>query len=142
VRIPSLAAFLLSRSVNPREKIVAIKKEYLEDVVVLEPAHILVGSDETEELEAEILRLLFSGKKKIGLDLTGTRLMNTKAMKMLEKVHKRAEERGAALCLCNIDKRIERPLVVLQLTRLLNVAGTREECVAELDKLQRNSESA
>jgi hypothetical protein len=28
--------------------------------------------------------------------------MNTKAMKMLEEVHRHAEARGATLCLCNI----------------------------------------
>jgi anti-anti-sigma regulatory factor len=62
--------------------------------------------------------------------------MNTKAMKMLEEVHRHAEARGATLCLCNIDKRIEVPLVVLHLTRLLHVADTRDDCIAALEKLQ------
>jgi len=109
----------------------SLKRKYMGDVVVLVPGPWLGGGDETGELESELLRLM-QRRKKIVVDLKNTWWVNSKALKMFEKVAVRFQEKGIDWCLCNVDKRIHDMLVILRLVRLVNVCATRRDSLREL----------
>ncbi|MFQ5600193.1 MAG: STAS domain-containing protein, partial [Candidatus Krumholzibacteriia bacterium] len=97
--------------------------ERLGDVVVVIPSRMLTGGDETDELERELRILLAARQKKILLDLGRTYLVTSRALGMLYDVNESARIRGVTLYVCNIDKRIENTMVVMQIIRRMNVEG-------------------
>lgn len=87
------------------------------------------------ELETIIRREIAEGRKKILVDLSQTNYMNSRGIGTLTGLQANAFRNGAALYLCNVDHRIHNLLVIMWLTRVLNVLGTRQEAVEFLAKL-------
>jgi anti-anti-sigma regulatory factor len=110
------------------------KREYAGDVVVLSPPRNLFGGDETEEIVREIVRQLAAKTRKFVIDLGRTANMNTKAISMFFKVRGNLEEVGATWAFCNVDRKIEHPLVVMQIVRLFNVCETRTEALSMVNR--------
>ena len=111
-----------------------LKKEYEGNVVVLSPSGYLFGGRETVEFERELTRQLGSGGRRILIDFGRTRAINTIGITMLLRIHFQVQERGARWFFCNVDKRIEEPLVIMKLIRLFNVCVTRPEALAALSQ--------
>jgi anti-anti-sigma factor len=105
------------------------------DVVIVSPEGMLMGGDETQRLEQDLRGLIAHGKKKILLDLGRTRHLSSPAIGSLVSVHLNAASKGVAFYACNIDKRIESVLAIFKLVEVLNIAGTREEGLEVLAKV-------
>ena len=110
------------------------KKEYDGDVVILSPTANLWGGDETEELRREISRQVAAQRMKLVIDLHRTANMATRAISMFKGAYDEIREAGADWAFCNVDKKIEHPLVVMRIVRLFNVCGTREEALSFLNR--------
>lgn len=110
------------------------KREYEGDVVILSPPRNMFGGDETEEIIREILRQLAATIRKFIIDLRRTENMNTKAISMFFKVREDLDAVGATWAFCNVDRKIEHPLVVMQIVRLFNVCDTRAEALSMLNR--------
>jgi len=114
----------------------ALQVKTVGDVVVLETPRGPIPPDaETDKFDAALRDLVQQGRKKILLDLAHSTYMTSRTIGMLVGVQANAFKNGAALYLCNVDKRIHNLLVILWLTRVLNVLGTREEALDFLNKL-------
>lgn len=98
------------------------------------PARIVDGQD-GEKLAGALRALLQEGKQKVLVDLGRVSLMTSRPIGSLVGVQAHAFKRGAALYLCNVDKRIENILVIMWLVRVLNVLGTRAEALSFLGAL-------
>lgn len=108
------------------------------DVTIVEihpgPSRIVDGR-EGERLASALRALLQEGKKKILVDLGRISLMTSRPIGSLVGVQAHAFKRGAAIYLCNVDKRIQNVLVIMWLVRVLNVLGTRAEALRFLSAL-------
>ncbi len=109
-------------------------REYDGDVVILSPKSNLWGGDETEELAREIECQVDAGCRKLVIDLSRTANMATRAIAMFKGAYDRIEAAGAEWAFCNVDRKIEHPLVVMQLVRFFNVCETREEALSFLNR--------
>ena len=109
-------------------------KEYDGDVVVLSPSRSLWGGDETEELRHEIFRQLAAKRMKLVIDLGRISNMNTRAISMFKDAYDKIQAVGAEWAFCNVDRRIEHPLVIMQIVRLFNVCETRAEALGFLSR--------
>ena len=87
------------------------------------------------ELETIIRREVAEGRKKILVDLGRTNYMNSRGIGTLTGLQANAFRHGASLYLCNVDHRIHNLLVIMWLTRVLNVLGTRQDALEFLAKL-------
>ena len=105
------------------------------DVVVVSPAGMLLGGDETVRLEQELRGLIARGQKKILLDLGRTTYLGSTAIGTLVRVHVSARKNGVAFFVCNIDKKNENILAIFKLINVLNVFPTREEALQALAKV-------
>lgn len=110
------------------------KREYENDIVILSPPKNMFGGAETDELEHEFMSQLAAGRKKFVVDFHRTENMNTKAITMFWKAHAKLREGGATWAFCNVDGKIEHPLVVMKLIRLFNVCVTRAEALQSLQR--------
>ncbi len=104
-------------------------REYIGNIVILEPPSNLFGGDETDEIRDEIHAQLAAGRRRFVIDLRRTENMNTPAITMFQRVLADLEDVGAIWAFCNVDRKIEHPLVVLKLVRLFNVCDTRQEAL-------------
>lgn len=120
------------------------KREYEGDVVILSPHRNLFGGAETDELKHEFTNQLAAGRTKFVVDFHRTENMNTKAITMFWKAHTQLREAGATWAFCNVDAKIEHPLVVMKLIRLFNVCVTRAEALQSLqsEPAERNPKHA
>ena len=105
------------------------------DIVIVETPGGTISDKALGELETAIRRQVAAGCKKILVDLGKTSFMNSRGIGSLAGLQANAFRNGAALYLCNVDHRIHNVLVILWLTRVLNVLGTREEALAFLTSL-------
>jgi len=112
---------------------VRVKKEYDGDAVVLSLPRHLVGGDEIDEIQREILLELANGRKKFVLNLARTQSMSTRAVSMFIDLRKKLDAGGAAWAFCNVDKKIYEPLVVMRFVRDFNVCNTREGALSLLN---------
>jgi anti-anti-sigma regulatory factor len=113
-----------------------LQAKTLGDVVVVEtPRGFIPPDTETDKLDAALRGPIRDGHKKILLDLARSTHMTSRTIGMLVGVQANAFKSGAALYLCNVDKRIHNLLLILWLTRVLNVLGTRKEALDLLSKL-------
>ena len=114
----------------------ALQAKLIGDVAVLEsPPGTPPPDSKTDQLEAALRDTIQKGHKKILLDLGATGFMTSRTIGMLVGVQANAFNNGAALYICNVDKRIHNVLVILWLTRVLNVLGSRAEASEFLQKL-------
>ena len=102
--------------------------------VVVIHRSILMGT-ESDRMESLLRGSLQEGKKKILVDLDQVRIFGARPLGSLCKFQVHALKHGAALYLCNVDKRIANILACTRAVRVLNVLGTRAEAVEVLGAL-------
>lgn len=95
----------------------------------------LISAEGADGLESRLRELVQNGKKKILIDLGATEFLLSRPIGSLVGVQAHAFRNGAALYLCDVDKRIHNVLVVMWLVRTLNVLGTRKEALKFLENL-------
>ena len=108
------------------------------DVTIVKPhpgASGLISAEGADGLESRLRELVQNGKKKILIDLGATEHLLSRPIGSLVGVQAHAFRNGAALYLCDVDKRIHNVLVVMWLVRTLNVIGTRKEALKFLEKM-------
>ncbi len=95
----------------------------------------LISAEGADGLESKLRELVQHGKKKILIDLGATEFLLSRPIGSLVGVQAHAFRNGAALYLCDVDKRIHNVLVVMWLVRTLNVLGSRKEALKFLESL-------
>jgi anti-sigma B factor antagonist len=118
-----------------KEETMALQAKTIGDVVVLETPRGPIPDSDADKFSETMRALIAEGHKKILLDLAHSSYMTSRTIGMLVGVQANAFKAGAALYLCNVDKRIHNLLVIMWLTRVLNVLGSREEAIDFLSKL-------
>jgi anti-anti-sigma factor len=126
----------IRQSLTAGRKIMAMQAKSMGDVEVVEaPRGFIPPGAETDKLDAMLRELVRDGHKKILLDLDRSTFMTSRTIGMLVGVQANAFKNGAAIYLCNVDKHIHHLLLILWLTRVLNVLGTRAEALDFLGRL-------
>ena len=103
------------------------------DVAIVVPNGPLDGSQLTEDLETAMRKLIYGDQKKIVLDLVNTSRISSIGAGVLAGLHLSATRCDATMHLCNINKRIEDLLVIIQLTRVLKIFDTRADALAAFE---------
>lgn len=102
---------------------------HVDDVAIVTPAGMLVGTGETRELENEVFRLLQIGHRKIILDLGKTTYLSSNPIGVLIGIHVKARSSGAAFHICNAAKRIRNVLSLLRVIQVLDLFDDLEEAM-------------
>jgi len=102
----------------------------LDSVVVLKPHGDLMGGPETDELETLIDQFDSESVSCLVINLAAVAIMNSLALSRLIRAHVRFTKRGARVCLCNLDKRIENIFVVTKLSLLFPVYPDEKTAIA------------
>jgi anti-anti-sigma factor len=113
----------------------AIRVEHVNDVVVVATEGILTGGQETDEFEATLRGLIDEeGRRKILLDLSGTRLMLSLAIGVMMAAHVRATERSILFYVCGISPGLQKVLETIKAKP--NVLNHFDTCSKALQALQ------
>ena len=103
------------------------------DVAIVVPNGPLDGSKLTRELETAMRKLISDGQEKIVLDLGKTSRVSSIGAGILASLHLSTTRRDVAMHVCNINKRIEDLLIIIQLIRVLKAFDTREDALAAFE---------
>jgi len=113
----------------------ALQTTEISDVVVVVPEGMLKGDTPTSELDAELLRQLDSGRKKLLLDLRHTTHLSSVAIGILASFHISATSRGVHFGVCNVERRIQSTLTIVRLVDVLNLYGSRDDAMETFQRL-------
>src|ERR1700693_2035637 len=106
-----------------------ITKKEIDGVSVVALDGRIVLGEESTQLREQVKALIAEGKKKIVLDMSNVRYIDSAGLGILVAAHVSAKNQGAALHLSNLGNKFHD---VLQLTRLLtvfNVYDTQAEAI-------------
>ena len=98
----------------------SVRKRSILSVTVLEVSGSFFGDVETDELAHAIEEVGAEGNLHLVLDLSHCEVMNSTALSVLTRAHREYAERGGAIRLCGLQRRM---LNLLTLTRLLGLFG-------------------
>lgn len=107
-----------------------MKPRFVNDVAVLAPTGWLMGDKETDQVEAEIRKLLDSGNRRLVLDLSGVSHMNSTAIGMLVGCFMSYRNREGAIRLCQVDSRIQSVFVITKLVQVFDMYDSEREAIA------------
>ena len=103
----------------------------IDGVVVLKPHGNLMGGPETDELEKLIEQFESQGMRCLIVNLADVGMMNSLAIGRLISGHVRFKKRGARMCLCNVDRKIENIFVITKLSLEFHVYPGEEQAIAD-----------
>lgn len=104
---------------------VSVKK--IQNVPVVKPKGMIT---EGEELETILRQLLDEGAEKIVIDFADVPHILSRGLGSLIGVAISAKKKGARVCLCNLDKRIQDVYVVFGLSGVFEICDTLDDCEA------------
>lgn len=113
----------------------ALQTTEISGVVVVVPEGMLKGDTPTSELDAELLRQLDAGRKKLLLDLAHTTHLSSVAIGILASFHVSATSRGVHFGLCNVERRIQTTLNIVRLADVLNLYESRDEALESFERV-------
>ena len=90
----------------------------------------LMGGPETDELEKLIHQFDSEGVRCLVVNLTDVSMLNSLAIGRLVSGHVRFKQRGAHMCLCNLDQRIQNIFVITKLSLEFHVYTGEAEAIA------------
>jgi anti-anti-sigma factor len=102
----------------------------VQGVVVLKPHGSLMGGPETDEIEKLIAQFDTERVNCLVVNLVDVSMMNSLAIGRLIGGHLAFKKRGAHMCLCQVDKRIQNIFVITKLSLEFNVYDGEEEAIA------------
>jgi anti-sigma B factor antagonist len=102
----------------------------IDGVVIIKLHGNLMGGSETDELEKLIDQFDTEGVRCLIVNLTDVAMMNSLAIGRLVSGHVRFKKRGANMCLCNLDKRIQNIFVITKLSLEFHVYPGEAEAIA------------
>jgi anti-anti-sigma factor len=105
-------------------------------IVVIAPQGHLSANDETDALERELKQAFDQGTKRIVIDCSEVKQVNSVAFGVLISAHSHAVRVGGQFALANINRRIEGNLVITKLVLVFDVYLTVEQAVAALTQPQ------
>jgi len=108
----------------------ALKEKTSGAAVILYPSGMLMGGNETDELEKRIAAAETAGNRNLLLNLSNVSMMNSTALGVLIAAHKRYKDRGAQIRLCNVDKKINQILVITKLSLEFDVHQSEGDALA------------
>jgi anti-anti-sigma factor len=103
----------------------------IEGVVVIKPHGNLMGGPETEEIEKLISKYDAQAVRCLIVNLGDVGMMNSLALGRLISGHVRFKQRGARMCLCNVDRKIENIFVITKLSFEFSVYPGEEQAIAD-----------
>jgi anti-anti-sigma factor len=103
----------------------------IDGVVILKPHGNLMGGPETDELEKLISQFDAEGVRCLIVNLTDVGMMNSLAIGRLISGHVRFKRRGARMCLCNVDRKIDSVFVITKLSLEFSVYPDEGQAIAD-----------
>ncbi|UCE03503.1 MAG: STAS domain-containing protein [Candidatus Latescibacterota bacterium] len=114
----------------------SIRIDHVGDVAVVVTEGIFTGGPETDELESTLRGLIEEpGRRKILLNLSGTRLMLSLAIGVLMAAHVDATSRGIRFYVCGISPGLRKVLETIKAQP--KVLNHFDDCSEALETLQR-----
>ena len=92
----------------------------------------LVGMDETQAFQESFRDLLERQYRKLVLDFSDVRFVNSTGLGEIIAAHTSSVRRGGRMVLCNLNNSVSSLLVITGLDRILEVRKTREEAIEAL----------
>lgn len=102
----------------------------IDGVVIIKLHGNLMGGPETDELEKLIEQFDSEDVHCLVVNLTDVSMMNSLAIGRLVSGHVRFKKRGAHMCLCNLDQRIQNIFVITKLSLEFHVYPGEAEAIA------------
>jgi len=103
----------------------------IDGVVVLKLHGNLMGGPETDELEKLISQFDAGGVRWLIVNLSDVGMMNSLALGRLISGHVLFKNRGARMCLCNVDRKIDNVFVITKLALEFNVYPDEAQAIAD-----------
>jgi anti-anti-sigma factor len=100
------------------------------DVAILRPEGMLLGGEETEELDRKIRALVEGGNQKLLIDLGNATYMNSAAIASLLRWHANYKTRSGEIRLCRLDGKIKQVFVLTKLVLIFPNHSTEAEALA------------
>jgi len=102
----------------------------IDRVVIIKLHGNMMGGAETDELEKLIDQFDTEGVRYLIVNLTDVAMMNSLAIGRLVSGHVRFKKRGATMCLCSLDKRIQNIFVITKLSLEFHVHPDEAQAIA------------
>ena len=102
----------------------------VDGAAIIRPHGNLMGGEETEELEKLIDDFNAEGLSCLIVNLIDVGFMNTLGITRFVAGHMKFARRGARMCLCNLDAKIQNILVITKLTLVLHVYPDEKSALA------------
>jgi anti-sigma B factor antagonist len=94
-----------------------------------------VDSYSTDALRRNIRPLCDAAKPWILIDCFDVGYVNSACLGRFHDFHKLCAEKGGRLVFCNVDSSVRQVMDLLGLSQILNLAGSREDALAQLSAL-------
>lgn len=107
-----------------------IKEKFEEDVAVLQISGKLMGGPETQELHDHIKGLVADNIKKVIIDLSKVKWMNSSGLGVLMASYTTLKNKGGELKLANVTEKVNNLLMITQLMTIFKTFETTERAVA------------
>jgi anti-sigma B factor antagonist len=107
-----------------------IKEKIEGDVAVLQISGKLMGGPETQELHDHIKGLIADNIKKIVIDLSKVKWMNSSGLGVLMASYTTVKNKGGELKLANVTEKVNNLLMITQLITIFKTFETVERAVA------------
>ncbi len=102
------------------------------EIGCIEPEGRLVGGDETDELRATVNRLVESNIRKLIVDLSRVKFMNSTGIGALVSIHTTYRRREWKAVLCGLNPSVLSILTITNLAMVFEVYGTRDDALSHL----------
>jgi len=92
----------------------------------------ITDKNQTTGLLEEIDKLISSGRKRIVLELSGLKYMNSSGLNVLVTILTKARNAGGDVSVCNISPKVRELLVVTKLDTIFHILPAVEDAVEKL----------
>lgn len=107
-----------------------IKEKIEHDIAVLSVSGNMMGGPETQKLHEKVKSLLNDGIKKIVIDLSGVKWMNSSGLGTLMAALASIEEAGGKLKLAGVAEKVQSLLMITQLMKVFETYESVERACA------------
>jgi len=103
-----------------------------EGITIFELEGEIIDKNQTTGLTDQISTLVSSGKKRIVLELSKIRYMNSSGLNVLVNILTRVRNAGGDVSVCNLSVKVKELLVVTKLDTIFHILPTVEDAVKKL----------